>query len=66
MKLTVNRKEIDYEGEPTVAAFAVLRALPESGVAIAVNGDVLPHDDWPRAQLQEGDEIEVVHAMAGG
>ena len=66
MMLTVNRREIEYEGEPTVATFARLRHLPEEGVAIALNGNVLRRADWSQAELREGDEIEVVHAIAGG
>lgn len=66
MKITVNRTEIDYQGEPTVAAFAGARQLPETGVAIAVNGEVVPRAEWPDQPLREGDELEVVTAMGGG
>jgi thiamine biosynthesis protein ThiS len=66
MLLTVNRKQITYDGEPTLAAFAVLHGLPETGVAVAVNGDIVRRQDWPNRRLQDGDEIEIVHAMAGG
>jgi thiamine biosynthesis protein ThiS len=64
--LIVNQKEVIYDGEPTLAAFAQVYALPETGVAVAVNGDIIRRQDWAGYQLQNGDEIEIVHALAGG
>lgn len=36
------------------------------GIAIAVNGDVVPRGDWPRWLLADGDVVEVVTAVSGG
>ena len=36
------------------------------GVAVAVNGQVVPRRAWDRTRLEAGDEIEIVKLFAGG
>ena len=36
------------------------------GVAVAVNGTVVPRSDWAKTTLREGDALEVVKLFAGG
>ena len=38
----------------------------ESGVAVAVNGEVVPRRGWPGTPVAEGDQIEIVTAVQGG
>jgi sulfur carrier protein len=60
-------------GEPHVAAgpmsladaVALLTAAP-TGVAAAVNGEVVRRTAWASTQLADGDQIEVVTAVQGG
>lgn len=37
-----------------------------SGVAAAVNGDVLPRRLWAATEIRDGDLVEVVTAVQGG
>ncbi len=65
--------EVKLNGEPrklpdgtTVAqAVAELTALG-TGVAAAVNGDVIPRGSWAAMLLRAGDQVEVVTAVQGG
>ena len=65
--------EVKLNGEPrelpdgtTVAqAVAELTALA-TGIAAAVNGDVIPRGSWAATLLRAGDQIEVVTAVQGG
>jgi sulfur carrier protein len=36
------------------------------GVAVALEGEVVPRGRWPETELAEGAEIEVVAAVQGG
>ncbi len=49
---------------------ALLRAQsidPESrGVAVAVNGAVVPHRKWQGTILRQGDQVEIVKPFTGG
>ncbi len=37
-----------------------------SGIAVAVNGQVVPRSSWAERQLQAEDDIEIVGAVQGG
>jgi sulfur carrier protein len=36
------------------------------GVAVAVNGTVVPRTQWPATGLRDGDRVEVLAATQGG
>jgi sulfur carrier protein len=38
----------------------------ERGVAVAVDGEVLPRSEWVDRKLAGGENVEVVHAVQGG
>lgn len=62
MKITVN-------GEPReIAAGSTVQSLADSprGVAVAVNGVVVPSARWSTTPLSEHDAVEVVTAHQGG
>lgn len=41
--------------------------IPEGfGIAVALNGRIVPRRDWNEVRVTAGDEIQLVHAMAGG
>lgn len=69
MQLLINGKPWDWAGPPrpaTVAALLAARGVPADHVAVAVRGDVLNRELWPATELEEGDEVEIVRAVAGG
>jgi sulfur carrier protein len=48
-----------------LVALVTGRAQP-GGVAVAVNGRVVPRSSWETAVLAPGDAIEIVQAVQGG
>ena len=66
MTVVVNGQAHQAAGPISLAdAVALLTAAP-SGVAAAVNGEVVRRAAWPQTQLADGDEVEVVTATQGG
>ena len=53
------------DGARLAEAVAELTDLA-SGVAAAVNGDVVPRGSWGATPLRDGDQVEVVTAVQGG
>jgi sulfur carrier protein len=59
-------------GEPRELGHATLAELvreltdEERGVAVAVDGEVVPRAEWPTRALQEGQRVEVLRAVQGG
>ena len=50
----------------TVGALLAARAIGPRGVAVAVNGTVIPRSQWHSTDLSHEDSVEVVTAAAGG
>lgn len=65
---------IRVNGQDEPLAVGTLSALLEEkavdtgqrGIAVAVNGAVVPRAAWPRTQLRPGDSVEIVRARQGG
>ncbi len=65
MKIQVNNKETET-GAQNVAALAKELALPERGVAVAVNNRMVPRETWTECSLNEGDKVVIIKAACGG
>jgi sulfur carrier protein len=64
VKLNGEPRELP-DGATLAEAVAGLTGLA-SGVAAAVNGDVVPRGAWAATPLRDGDQVEVVTAVQGG
>lgn len=53
---------------PSLAALlgSLASPLPARGVAVAVNGALVPRQHWPHHPLNAGDVVEIVKALQGG
>jgi sulfur carrier protein len=58
------RREL-ADGSCVRDALAALGA-PESGVAVAVDGEVVPRAGWASVALADGARVEVLTAVQGG
>ena len=52
----------------TIAALLAARELAPNmrGLAVALNGHVVPRAAWATTVLHDGDTVEIVRAMQGG
>ncbi len=66
MKLLINNQTTEMADGATLAAVAVARALPEKGVAVAVNNRMVPRAEWETFCLKENDNITIITAACGG
>jgi sulfur carrier protein len=55
-------------GVGTLAALLADKAVDtaQRGIAVALNGAVVPRSDWPTTALRGGDRVEIVRARQGG
>lgn len=63
MKITLNGEPAEHEG--TLGGLVDGHVPDRAGVAVAVNSEVVPRDQWDRA-LADGDRVEIVRAVQGG
>lgn len=66
MRLIVNGAAWDLPGGATVAELVRAVTAQERGLAVAVNGEVVPRGGWPARVLSDGDRVEVLSAAQGG
>jgi sulfur carrier protein len=65
---------IFVNGEPRERAGATIADLLADlgvedrarGVAVAVDGEVVPRAEWPERRVNEGERVEALSAMQGG
>ena len=66
MIVTVNGEERSVSAGATVASLVEDLSAPSRGVAVAIDGEVVPRAEWQETALQNGARIEVVAAIQGG
>lgn len=68
MTIELNGERIEIEqGSPVAVAIERAGARPDRrGVAVAVDGEVVPRSAWQTTALRDGQRVEVVGAIQGG
>jgi len=68
LKIILNGNSSDVRGGESVLAAVQQLGLPADarGVAVAVDGEVIPRAQWEVVRLSEGARVEVLSAMQGG
>lgn len=66
MNLVVNGTACSMPDGTTVADLVRARGARERGTAVAVDGVVVRRGDWDVQVLQDGQVVELVHAVQGG
>jgi sulfur carrier protein len=66
MTVTVNGDGRELPEGATVEELVAATTVLVSGVAAAVNGEVVPRGTWGATVLRDGDQVEVVTAVQGG
>jgi sulfur carrier protein len=67
-------RSIQVNGESETLEAATLEAMlaekavdtGQRGIAVALNGAVVPRAAWPATPLRAGDRVEIVRARQGG
>ncbi len=66
MKITVNGVEREADDGSSVAGVVATVSGRASGIAVALNDEVVPRTDWKTTIVREADRIEVLTAVQGG
>ena len=68
MKVMVNGTEVELDAGARVSdAIATVRKGDSArGIAVAVNGTVVPRSSWGETRLDDADKVEILTAVAGG
>ena len=70
MRLSVNGGPLEVpegpEGPTIRDVLAAAGMADQRGLAVAVDGEVVPRSEWGRSTVTEGQQVEVLRAVQGG
>jgi sulfur carrier protein len=64
--IIINGEPSDVAPGTTVAALLVQLDVPDRGVAVAVDAEVVARGEWPTFAVADGARVEVLIAVQGG
>jgi sulfur carrier protein len=65
--ITINGERRELGERATVEAAVRAAGAPDGrGVAVALDGEVVPRGEWATTEVREGQQVEVLHAVQGG
>lgn len=66
MEIVINGTAHQVPEGTSLDRAVVLISGSATGIAVAVNGDLVRRVSWPQVKLAPGDQIEVLTAVQGG
>jgi len=66
MQITVNGDVVEMPDHATLTDLLRQLSLGDARIAVELNGDIVPRSQHHQQPLQEGDTLEIVHAIGGG
>ncbi|MFY9781610.1 MAG: sulfur carrier protein ThiS [Candidatus Baltobacteraceae bacterium] len=66
MNATVNGSPRELHAGITLGGLLAELGLAPDGIAVAVNGRVVPRRTFSEHALRDGDTVEIIRAVAGG
>lgn len=66
IELQVNGEQARVPAGTDLGALVAERVKRAGGVAVAVNGEVVPRSEWAATTVAAGDRIEILVAAQGG
>ena len=66
MQILLNGTVTELPRDLTARELVEQLALTGKRIAMEVNGEILPRSDYAERRINEGDKVEIVHAIGGG
>ncbi len=66
MKITLNGEEILLEGNLNISGLLEKYALDRRKIAVEKNLEIVPQSSFEETNINEGDNIEIIHFIGGG
>jgi thiamine biosynthesis protein ThiS len=66
MQLVINGQEKELQASTTISQMLEELDITGPHIAVALNFQVVPRSNYDQTRLNEGDKVEIVHAVGGG
>ena len=65
--VTINGERRELGERVTIETAVRAAGAPDGrGVAVALDGEVVPRGEWASTEVRDGQQVEVLHAVQGG
>ena len=66
MQVVINGEDRNFEAPLTLAGLVQALGMKTDRVAVELNREIVPREQWDRTHLADGDRLEIVHFVGGG
>ena len=66
MKLIINGEGKDFSSPLSLSSLIEQLGMKHDRVAVELNLNIVPREQWPATNLKDGDQLEIVHFVGGG
>jgi thiamine biosynthesis protein ThiS len=66
MKLQINGEARDFTSPLSLASLVDQLGMKQDRVAVELNRNIVPREQWAKTPLGEGDRLEIVQFVGGG
>jgi thiamine biosynthesis protein ThiS len=66
MRLQINGESRDFNSPLTLDSLIEQLSMKPDRVAVELNHELVPREQWSVTSLSEGDRLEIVHFVGGG
>ena len=67
MRLQINGEAREITpAQDTLAALIEQLGMKADRVAVELNREIVPREQWPATAIRDGDRLEIVHFVGGG
>ena len=66
MNIQLNGQQYQAELDCTLSNLIESLGLEREGIAVAINGEVVPRANHENCRLRENDRVEIIQAVGGG
>jgi sulfur carrier protein len=66
MNLIINGEENEFSSVSTLSGLLDHLRMKPDRVAVELNRELIPRNQWATTQLSDGDRLEIVHFVGGG
>jgi thiamine biosynthesis protein ThiS len=66
MKLQINGEVRDFSSPLSLGSLVEQLGMKQDRVAVELNRNIVPREQWAETPLGEGDRLEIVHFVGGG
>jgi len=62
----VNKEKITFQNQPSIKEVLNQFNVSDKGIAIAINEQIIPKENWSSKLLSEQDQLLIIKATQGG